>query len=208
MTPLVVRDHFAVDPSGVVEEFAHEFRPPLVGLVGRKRSGKDTIAAHWVAQRGFVRYAFADALRDLAMGLDPIITPDMTVRRSARLSDVVDVVGWEGAKSYAEVRRLLQRLGVAVRDLDEDFWLRRVMLKISASAKPAVVTDVRFTNEAAAIVAAGGRLVRVVRAGQDDSDTHISETALADYPTHARIDNDSDIAALHTRADAVLSRLN
>ncbi|MGC5319324.1 hypothetical protein ACPXB5_11360 [Micromonospora arida] len=181
---------------------------PLIGLIGRARAGKDTFAARLIEAHGFTRYAFADALRGVALDLDPIVLPIDTVQGSARLSEIVERVGWEGAKEYREVRRTLQRLGVAVRTLDEEFWVSRVMLKISANAKPAVVTDVRFANEAAAIVAAGGRLVRIVRAGQDESDTHISETALADYPTHAHIDNDSDIATLRTRADAALSSLN
>lgn len=182
--------------------------PPIIGLIGRARAGKDTAAARLTSAHGFTRFAFADALKRLALEVDPIVIPIDTVWGSARLREVVERAGWEGAKEYREVRRTLQALGVAVRSLDEDFWVRRVTTEISFSGKPAVVTDVRFENEARAILAAGGRLVRVVRPGQDESDTHISETALVDFPTHAELLNDCDVATLHTRADAMLRSLD
>lgn len=202
LTAVPTRKPFAPAPSITIEA------PPIIGLLGRKRAGKDTAAARLVEAHGFTRYAFADALKRLALDVDPIVIPIDTVWGSARLREVVERAGWEGAKEYREVRRTLQALGVAVRSLDEDFWVRRVMSEISFSGKPAVVTDVRFENEARAILAAGGRLVRVIRPGQDESDNHVSETELTDFPTFAQLINDTDIATLHNRTDAMLSSLN
>ena len=68
---------------------------------------------------------------------------------------------------------------------------------------PVVLTDVRFPNEAEAIQAAGGRLVRVVRPGQDTSDQHISETALDDLVADVEIQNDGTLDELRAAARAL-----
>lgn len=181
---------------------------PLVGMVGRARAGKDSVAARLVECHGFRRYAFADALRRVALAADPIVTPVDTVAGSVRLSELVAEVGWEGAKAHREVRRTLQALGVAVREVDPDFWVAAVLEEVGwADRPPVVITDVRFPNEAEAITSLGGVLVRVIRPGLDESDQHVSETALADWPTDFEILNDADITALNGRVDALLPDL-
>lgn len=42
-----------------------------IGIVGRKRSGKDTAAAALVEKLGYVRHGFADPLKDAALALNP-----------------------------------------------------------------------------------------------------------------------------------------
>lgn len=164
---------------------------PLVGLVGRKRSGKDTFA-RGLANQGFTRVAFADPLRDALLETNPIVGVHLTVHgggassyHSQRLSAVLAAHGgWEGVKDtkYAdEVRGLLQRYGQAIRRLEPDFWLRQAMAK-AQRYENAVITDVRYRNEADAVQMAGGILIRIVRPGLDTSDTHASETELDDYP--------------------------
>jgi hypothetical protein len=53
----------------------------------------------------------------------------------------------------------------------------------------AVITDVRYRNEAEAVQKAGGILVRIVRPGLTSTDTHSSETELLDYPTDFAVRN-------------------
>lgn len=165
--------------------------PPLVGMVGKKRSGKDSFASTLTGERGFQRFAFADPMKAYALRVDPLIrvassessyyrTPvyDPTVR----LSGLVEAIGWETAKEIREVRRYLQGVGSELRPIDEDFWVRATM-EPALQARytrgvPVVITDVRFPNEVEAVRAAGGTVVRVVRPGLESTDTHISETAL------------------------------
>src|SRR5690606_2925967 len=76
-----------------------------------------------------------------------------------RLTQVVGNLGWERAKDVPEVRRTLQRLGVAIRELDTGFWLHAAARTIEAAlggGRPVVVTDVRFPNEAEYIRRKGG----------------------------------------------------
>lgn len=181
--------------------------PRLIGLLGRARAGKDTAAARLVEAHGFRRYAFADALKRVALVADPIVVPVDTVWGSRRLSDVVREVGWEGAKGHREVRRTLQQLGIGIREIDPGFWVRAVLDQVAAEPAPVVITDVRFPNEAAAIRDRGGVLARVIRPGQDESDQHISETALSNWPVDVELINDSDVNALYAHVDAMIHYL-
>jgi dephospho-CoA kinase len=170
-------------------------RPPLLGLIGRARTGKDT-AARFLADFGFARYAFADPLREAALGLDPIVDARLVYGDpgrgddlgqasivETRLSLAVRLLGWDAAKeAYPEVRRTLQRLGTeSVRALDETFWVRALAARLDAETGPAVVTDVRFPNEADLIRSRGGLIVRVTRPHAPATLAHSSESALDRY---------------------------
>ncbi|GAA2843949.1 hypothetical protein Acy02nite_68560 [Actinoplanes cyaneus] len=177
---------------------------PIVGLVGRKRTGKDTVAIRLVQRQGFRRLAFADRLRDAALALNPIVVPREPAWATLRLGDIVGSVGWETAKDeYPEVRRTLQELGNGIRALDPDFWLRPVIAEARASWRPIVITDVRYPNEADAVERAGGVLVRITRPGGDKSDDHESETALEDRETQMTIANDRLLEHLFEKVDAL-----
>lgn len=186
--------------------------PPLVGLIGKKRVGKDTFAATLVEEFGFVRVAFADPLKEMALTIDPVIAygkreEDGTWTEPYRLSEAVAEEGWELTKDqWPEPRRFLQRLGDGVRQFDPEFWLRAGLTQAWTyrhgypESQPAgvigmfrprsvVITDVRYPNEADAIREAGGILVRIVRPGVADGDTHASETALDDYDANRTVNN-------------------
>ena len=177
----------------------------LVGLVGLARAGKDTFAARLVAEHGFTRVAFADPLKEAALALDPIVEVGVS-GHEYRLTDFVASEGWEGAKEWPEIRRTLQHLGVAIRNLDPGFWLYAAMKRADEVEGPVVITDVRFSNELG-YVARRGVSVRIVRPGQVNSDTHVSENELADAATTFSVVNAGTVADLHAAADEFAAAL-
>lgn len=189
---------------------------PNIALMGRARSGKDSVAARLVGHHNYSRVAFADPLKDMALALDPIITYERAGGGylPTHLSRVVSWHGWEYAKErYPEVRRTLQRLGEAVRAADPNFWLRLALDRIDSIAGPVVVSDVRYPNEAEALSARGFLVVRIWRprypADTVDAEglaarLHISETALDGYVPDVTVVNGGTLADLHTRADLLV----
>ena len=178
---------------------------PNIALIGKKRAGKDTVADHLVRRYAYTRIAFADPLKELAYEIDPAIG-SATLAGETGLRGVVDAYGWDGAKSLSEVRCFLQRLGVAMRERDEDYWLDQAAEKIAAAKRwnlPVVVTDVRFANEANYLAGCGFTLVRVTRPGTG-GDSHISETELDDYPAEHTIHNSGTLPALYPQIDSLL----
>ncbi|MEU5974285.1 hypothetical protein [Streptomyces sp. NPDC047315] len=188
-----------------------------VALIGAAGSGKDTVGARLVARYQFVRVAFADPVRTLALDLDPIVStvPGMYGPIPLRLSHVVRIEGWDQAKQRAEVRRTLQRVGQSLRDRDPEVWVRPALDKLSVADRwslPMVITDVRYRNEAHALRARGALLVRIVRPGDhdhqadQDARAHRSETELAGIPTDAVLTNGGTVAELHALADQLAVR--
>ncbi|MFI6861307.1 hypothetical protein ACIBKZ_15630 [Streptomyces sp. NPDC050421] len=183
-----------------------------VAIIGKARSGKDTVAGRLVSRFAFTRLAFADPLKDAALSLDPLILTTWDVS-PVRLSRLVADVGWEYAKDhYPEVRRTLQRMGQGVRDLDEDFWLNVTLDRVTVADTwnlPVVVSDVRYRNEADALRNRGFLLVRITRPpvarsmnlAQIQAAKHASETELDDYATDLTVANDGNMSQLLGAAD-------
>ena len=142
----------------------------IIGLTGRKRSGKSTAARYLVENHGFTELSFAEPLKRMALAVDPRVGPESD---PVRLSEAVGVWGWEEAKDrFPEVRRFLQRLGTeGVRDhIGQDTWVNLAELEIirvireneqvdQVAESNIVFADVRFENEAALIREWGGVVI-------------------------------------------------
>jgi len=126
----------------------------IVGVTGYARHGKDTTGNFLVENYGFLRYAFADQLKSMAITLNPIVRTFTFPKHAERLATLVALVGWDKAKENTEVRRFLQVLGTeAVRDhLGQDAWVDALDKKLNEDEvtrdNDVVITDVRFHNEA------------------------------------------------------------
>ncbi|WP_097964591.1 hypothetical protein [Streptomyces sp. or20] len=156
-----------------------------VGILGRARVGKDTAGQWLVDNRGYRQVAFAAPLKEAALKLDPILQAEESRGDwgdgDLRIAEAVKLFGWEAAKDqFPEVRRILQELGAAVRAIDKDFWLRAAMKRVQEANEagvPAVITDVRYPNEAASLRRAGFHLVYIERPDVEQL-VHESEGAL------------------------------
>jgi hypothetical protein len=166
-----------------------------IGLSGWAKSGKDTIANYLVENHGYRRISFADPMREALLRLDPLV-PYMGLYM--RLSGVIHFRGWDSAKrDVPEIRELLQRFGTEVgREMfGENFWVNAAISTIQPGEK-IVFADVRYKNEADAIKALGGAVIRVTRAGVVAVNDHTSERDLDDYKFDLSIDNSGSLEDL------------
>lgn len=171
----------------------------VLGLVGRKQSGKDSIADFLVENHGYTQIAFADALRAVALGANPVVT----INPVMHYAEALEKYGYEGAKQTLPLfREFLQNLGTeGVRAVDPDFWINLAARKIEEIPGHVVVTDVRFQNEYDTIKRFNGHTVRVTRPGYSDAPTqHESESNLDAWDTDYEIVNDSSLVFLCERA--------
>jgi hypothetical protein len=160
----------------------------IIGFSGYARSGKDTAAKLLCLNYEFNRISFADPMRDAMYKLNPLVLDKI------RLADLVDEHGWEIAKTYTEVRRLLQVFGTEVgREMfGGNFWIDQAFKQIDPAAR-IVIADVRFPNEADAIKARGGKVIRVNRKDTTAVNRHVSEHALDNYMFDHVIFNDGTL---------------
>jgi Phosphomevalonate kinase len=134
----------------------------LLGISGKKRSGKNTVASYvsLLTNQTTEEFAFA---QDLKLELATLM--------KVKVSDI------ELNKEL--YRPLLQALGEFRRKNNgEDYWINKCFRRVLMSnAEVCIITDVRYLNEVKAIEQAGGIVVRVHRRTQSN-DTHSSEVEL------------------------------
>jgi hypothetical protein len=191
------------------------------------RVGKDTAGKWFTDERGYRRVAFADALKEAALKVDPIVEvydygdgidtlsdalqrpPVVDWRRP--VSNVDRRAPWERAKDVVpEVRRILQELGSAMRAVDPDIWIRPVLAKAieaNDAGVPVVVTDVRYPNEVAALKRAGFRLLHIERPGVPQLN-HESENSVGAEDAHYLVRNDGDLAYLGEQLERIWDEIH
>ena len=181
----------------------------LIGLAGRKGVGKNTIAkfiSEWATEKGLlaIERGFADKLKWAAAR---VFWPDVTMNEAIEWADkakndehinisyIHSSYARDGIASKYKItaREYLQRFGTEVgRDIfGANFWVDQLLLRDEASmlrnfgdsnnklAHIAIITDVRFPNEAKRIKDLGGRVWNIKRPDiEDNKDAHASEKLL------------------------------
>lgn len=155
-----------------------------------------------------MRVSFADAVRDAALAIDPLLQSECPCGVEIRLSDQVRKYGWDLTKQDAEVRRLLQVIGTeAGRDIHgQDCWTNIAADKIEAifqQGKSVVITDCRFDNEVLALrrIAAWDnhpiKFIRISRPGVGPVNSHVSDSIINKLHADIEICNDGTEEELH-----------
>lgn len=171
----------------------------LIGITGKARSGKDTIAKMLWTHHDFVRIAFADPLKRAAQTIFGL-TEDQTW--NDELKEVV-IPRWN-----LTPRQIFQRLGTeSIRDVfGSHVWTERWLLSYEQvmNTDSVVIPDVRFENEAKMIRELGGIIIQVRRGdGLSGAEgTHASETG--DIEADFTIDNNGTLETLLEDLNGVL----
>jgi len=106
----------------------------IVALSGPRCCGKSTIAKHLVANHGYTRIAFADALREIAETAGP---------------------------DFANDRLYLARLGDKLRSQVPDFLIQVVNNRLELTHGPVVIEDIRFPAEVEFCQSIGAATIRL-----------------------------------------------
>jgi hypothetical protein len=181
----------------------------LIGLNGKKGSGKDTAGAWLVEEHGFERLSFAAPLKESAAAcfdIDPSVWETLKNDPDACVTVATRIHGEPGIVGCVTVREFLQRYGTeAHRDIfGADFWTRQLIDRLDPDGKY-VVTDARFENECQAIQDAGGAIVVIKRPGTDADDAHASEADLPEKLIDTVLYNHGTIEDLHETLDIYLA---
>lgn len=148
----------------------------LIGITGKARSGKDTIAEILFEHYGFTRIAFADPVKLAAQQIFGL-SHDQTW--DDNLKEVV-IPYWD-----LTPRQMFQKVGDAAKaQFGDGVWMKRWYLgyDMLKDSDDIVVPDCRYDLEASGVRGLGGIIVRVVRPeeGLDGNvGLHSSESGLS-----------------------------
>ena len=164
----------------------------VIGIVGKLKSGKTTVADYLVKHKSFTRLAFADPIKQMVSALfgyndrhksgvhrypsnkeihsainklsSWLVGMQMAALTASEKDKIEDCFRHEKTKVY---RLLLQRIATdIVRARDEHIWVKSMFIRLLALRNSAniVIDDVRFNIESDLIrVGFGGHTVKIVR---------------------------------------------
>ena len=151
-------------------------RYPVIGIAGRARVGKDTVAETLLrigAAR--YRYGFADPIRKML---------------KVGFGVCMDDPAWQAVKEQPiewlgrSPRELMQTLGTewGREMVHRDVWLRLADRALLGAGDGMVISDVRFENEATWVREAAGLVIHVVRPSAEAVAPHASEAGILFHP--------------------------
>ena len=126
----------------------------IIGISGKMGTGKTTLANHLVELCGGRRVSFADALREEVADIFCLPLEAMTLRDCKE--HMLVPVGF----NPMSLRQLLQWWGALRRVSDDCYWVD-ITMSMVAKDELVIIDDVRYYNEACAIKAAGGQVIRL-----------------------------------------------
>ncbi len=189
----------------------------IIGVVGKKRSGKDTIANYLAKNYGFVRIGIADPMKEACKHIflmdDDQLWGDKKEEVDERYGvtprEILQVMGTELFQYdiYNHLPQLMDKVP------PRTIWINRFRLMYNATKEKikqepdVVVSDVRFKHEASRIHKMGGKLLKVVRPGLENKDTHASEMEMDKIHNVFIIYNDKTIKDLHKKVDKFMKDL-
>lgn len=149
----------------------------IIGLMGRAGSGKSTAARYLVDRYGATAYSFAGPLKEMVRG-----ALDMTHEQVWGTQEQKDAV--DPRYGYSP-RWFMQRFGTegcrAV--FGADFWLTMTLKQIATEhPELAVIEDVRYVNEARAIMDRGEVWLLTIPHGSALGSPHASELEWSQAP--------------------------
>ncbi|MBW2675615.1 MAG: hypothetical protein JRD89_19770 [Deltaproteobacteria bacterium] len=142
----------------------------IIGLAGKKRCGKDTIALYLEENYGYRRESFAAPIREFVASLCGYTMDELEAKKEV-LNQTFDTTP----------RVMMQTLGTEWgRDMiSSTIWLDRLEWSLRQNPNAdVVVSDLRFDNEADMIRGMGGVIIHIERPGNTILDEHESERGI------------------------------
>lgn len=186
----------------------------LIGLVGRRGTGKDTVARHLVASYNFTHRKFSRPLKNALKALFGLTDKHV----EGELKEVNHPV-WG-----VSPRKMMQFFGTFIMqtqlralmpDIGKEHAVQRLMMDLDADPtsanKNTVISDVRFQHEVDALLKRGAVLIFLHRSDHllrdQVTDAHESEAGVDDLFSHLQINNDSSVEMLLSKVDELITKL-
>lgn len=155
----------------------------IIGIIGKKRSGKDTFADYVIenSKNKFEKYSFAKPVKEICrtaflLNDDQLYgecKEDMDDKWGVTARTLMQVVGTDLFRVY------LPKLIPEFKELGENLWVRHFELFKNANPdKNLLIPDVRFQNEIDTIKKMGGIIIQVTTTRIKYTDTHSSENSV------------------------------
>jgi dephospho-CoA kinase len=181
----------------------------IIGICGKKRSGKDTIAEHLVSNYDFVNCKIAEKLKSVCQLLFNFTEEEIELSKDEMHSkwqmsprQAMQFIGTE-VMQY-EIQKLLP-------EIQRNFWIRSMLESKYGQHERIVISDLRFLHEVEAIkqcIAASDTTFTIIRVQRSapgnlgiSTDAHVSELECTQIAADHVIENDGSVSDLLNKID-------
>jgi hypothetical protein len=183
----------------------------IIALVGKKRAGKDTVANYLQQRLNFVRYGFADPIRNMCK--------DIFLWNDDWIENHKEEIDYRWGISYRQVAqkigtelfqyRLREELPEFDQVVNNKLWVKRfIELYRMNPEKKYVISDCRFEHEEIELRNLGAIFIRILRKDTDTvQDNHPSETYIDSIKYDYILNNDADKEYLYTQVGLVIRNI-
>lgn len=193
--------------DGLLSLFISIYLSMLIGVLGRKGSGKDTVSDYVVKKFNFEKMTLAEPLKNACKELFNFSDEQLY----GDLKETIDPQ-WE-----ISPRKVLQWLGTDVirnrinelnPNIGNNFWVMLLRIKYLQKLSQnkiinVIVSDVRFQNEIDMIHQLGGKVIKLTRPSINNADAHESEKNIDNLKGDIDIINDSTLDELYKNVDEI-----
>jgi dephospho-CoA kinase len=122
----------------------------IIGLIGKKQSGKDTIADYLVNRFKFTKFAFADPIKDICKTMFGFTNNQLYGNAKEILDETFNILPRDAMKFIGmEFRENMHKL---IPNIHDNIWTSIMINKIRKLRQQdpncnIVITDIRFQNE-------------------------------------------------------------
>lgn len=178
----------------------------IIAICGHKFSGKSTVARLLHNATGYEVVSFADKLKDITCILSGCTREnleDYDFKENELVPDYLRL--YCGNAKKPTFRAFLQHFGSEVmRGVNDNIWID---CTLGNGLESVIVSDCRFPNEAKAVKARGGIVIKVVRPDVKAEDSHQSETMIDEIKADYTIVNDTTLENLVLNVDSLVRLL-
>lgn len=150
----------------------------IVGIGGKKGSGKDTLAEYFINNNNFKRYAFGDPVKEVCRVLFDLSDEQLYGNKKDTFDEKLGVYPRELFQKIGTEfgRNNIHQLFPDLKIIKGELWVDKFN-NFYANNKSVniVITDVRFDSEINSIKDKGGTLIYIKRPNENKDDNHLSE---------------------------------
>lgn len=151
----------------------------IIGITGKKFSGKDTLADELVLNHNFIKYSMADPLKDALKALFGF-TDEQLYGNQKEIIDTRWKITPREVMQFFGTQVMQYKIQELIPDLERNFFVKRFEDFCKKNKdKNIVVADIRFQHEINSIKKLNGYIIRVTRDNLNNNlSEHISESGL------------------------------
>jgi hypothetical protein len=185
----------------------------LIGVLGKKRAGKDTVSEYVEKYYTYDKMALATPLKDICKILFNF-TDEQLHGNLKEIQDPYWGVSPRTVFQYVGTDIFRKDINKIIPTIQDNFWINAIINKYTKIIEKnpnynLIVSDLRFQNECSAIHKFSGTVIKISRPSSSNVDEHESEAQIdkiVDYDFE--IVNDGSLQDLYDKIDDIMKSLN